>query len=211
MSRRANFFDSEKNSRDIRLSNLIPSNFGGRSDARSILPTTRGSSVRSFSAPPTELSFPSKLDQTNRSIMAVIRLCFFLAFWVLLGCIVFAFGKDVLNKLENDREKLRFQVDICLHEYKRKSMFLIKGNHCANPPPALETFCMEKEKCISQNIDQNVFTLKTIFMVIVEIGRGIKANRSKSEHRTFEFEESDCRFDFWTYLPFFVFFKGKQV
>ena len=89
-------------------------------------PGIRSPSFRSVSTPPSEMSLPTRLDQTNRSILAVFRLCFFLAFWALVGCIFYAFTKDVLNKLENEREKLKFNVELCLNDYK--SNFNLKAN-----------------------------------------------------------------------------------
>ena len=78
------------------------------------------SSFRSMSTPPSVISLPTRLENTNRSILAVFRLCFFLAFWLIVGCIVVAFGKDVLNRLEQEREQKRFEVDLCLNDFKSK-------------------------------------------------------------------------------------------
>ena len=130
-SRQANFFDSNYSRSDIALSNQSQSLSNFRNEINRF-PNPRykdksyiglqdtASSFRSVSTPPSVISLPTRLENTNRSILAVIRLCFFLAFWILIGCISVAFLKDVLNRLEQEREKQKFEVDICLNDYKSK-------------------------------------------------------------------------------------------
>ena len=66
------------------------------------------------------MSLTGRLEKTNKSIFAIFKLAVFVAFWVLVLGIFFAFGKDVVNKLSIEKEKMRFQVEICLNEYRSK-------------------------------------------------------------------------------------------
>lgn len=66
------------------------------------------------------MSLTGRLEKTNRNIFAVFKLAVFVAFWVLVLGVFLAFGKDVVNKLNIEKEKMRFQVEICLNEYRSK-------------------------------------------------------------------------------------------
>ena len=78
-----------------------------------------------MSMPVSNVSLTTRLENTNRSILAAFRLCFFLAFWAFIGCLIYAFASDVLNKLEEERQTQLYEVELCLNEFKRKSNGLI--------------------------------------------------------------------------------------
>lgn len=79
-------------------------------------------SFRSLSTPVSHVSLPTRLENTNRSILAAFRLSFFLAFWAFVGCILYAFATDVLNKLEQERQKQMYLVELCMNDYKSNCM-----------------------------------------------------------------------------------------
>lgn len=129
-SHQTNYFDSHYDQSEIGFSKFtsssnFKSNFTNNRPENYIDQnfnnlTNESSSFRSVSTPPSVMSLPTRLEKTNRSILAVFRLCFFLAFWIIVGCVVAAFGKDVLNRLEQEREQKRFEVDLCLNDFKSK-------------------------------------------------------------------------------------------
>ena len=110
------------------------------------------------------------------SIWITFRYLFAIVFWIMVIFFAILFIKDAHGKIQTEIEKKRLETEVCQMEFRQ--------NNCEDPLPALRTYCLEREKCLTTDPKLSVTRVRQVALVIAET---INAAISHCELRTLIF------------------------